>query len=697
MHLFIGPLLIVLLAFPLSPVGATAYVPGSGWQSLTWTNSIHNEFNNEGGFTFSVTEGQKLYLIVTEAGWNGEIVEVFNQGVFVGLRTSFVSPVCAVWTDQFDDAASSNSWGIRIVELFPADYDLTFQLKERCHTAGIPPDTWIAAFKVMPNVAPTVNAGSAQTLTLPSAASLDGTVTDDGLPGGPVTTTWSQISGPGTVTFFNEFEVDTTARFSTPGEYVLRLTATDGDLTNDDDVVVTVNPVPPNVNVEQFFEYELWIQAQTSLDLGPVTIEGRIVNTGTVALKAPLEVLYGARPGNGLTEVSSYGSLLDALNGRLEPGESRSFVWFTGTITQDISSWAGEKFRAYLSSVPFDSLWRWSISGSQPDVFLQSQWVTGPADTSLPFYKKTYNLETYGQLIVIPPMPPDFNDDDKADILWRNMQTGTVALWLMNGPTISSYGFLGGVPAEWKIEGIGDVNGDGKADVIWQNSNGVVAIWLMNGLTMNSVAFPGRVSSEWKINQVGDISGDGRADLVWRNTSSGQVAVWLMNGGSIAKSAFLPGVPLNWKIIDLGDMNGDHKEDLIWHNNRSGYLAVWLMDGGTISSVEFPGGRSLDWEIKGVGDVNNDGTPDLFLRNLASHIVAITLMKGPAMGLTSLLNVGVPASWKISQIADANGDGRADVVWQHTNGSVAVWLMNGTEIQAAGFPGGVSPAWKIQP
>ena len=58
------------------------------------------------------------------------------------------------------------------------------------------------------NQPPVVNAGSAQTITLPATASLSGTVTDDGLPNPPgtVTTTWSKVSGPGTVTFANTTE-----------------------------------------------------------------------------------------------------------------------------------------------------------------------------------------------------------------------------------------------------------------------------------------------------------------------------------------------------------------------------------------------------------------------------------------------------------------------------------------------------------
>jgi hypothetical protein len=88
-----------------------------------------------------------------------------------------------------------------------------------------------------------VVAGVDQTITLPSSATLDGTVTDDGLPTPPtVTTTWSQVSGPGTTTFGNANAEDTTASFSVDGTYVLRLTADDSALISSDDITIIVNP-----------------------------------------------------------------------------------------------------------------------------------------------------------------------------------------------------------------------------------------------------------------------------------------------------------------------------------------------------------------------------------------------------------------------------------------------------------------------
>ncbi|MEQ1730333.1 MAG: hypothetical protein ABL982_18355, partial [Vicinamibacterales bacterium] len=96
------------------------------------------------------------------------------------------------------------------------------------------------------NLAPVVSAGSAQTITLPSGATLSGTVTDDGLPqGAAVTSTWTQQSGPGTATFANPASPATTATFSVAGTYVLRLTASDTALSASADVTITVNAAPP--------------------------------------------------------------------------------------------------------------------------------------------------------------------------------------------------------------------------------------------------------------------------------------------------------------------------------------------------------------------------------------------------------------------------------------------------------------------
>jgi RHS repeat-associated protein len=92
------------------------------------------------------------------------------------------------------------------------------------------------------NRAPSVDAGGDQAITLPASATLAGAVSDDGLPlGATVSVTWSQISGPGTTSFLDPHSTGTTATFSAPGTFVLRLTATDSQVTASDDLLITVD------------------------------------------------------------------------------------------------------------------------------------------------------------------------------------------------------------------------------------------------------------------------------------------------------------------------------------------------------------------------------------------------------------------------------------------------------------------------
>ncbi len=96
------------------------------------------------------------------------------------------------------------------------------------------------------NQPPTVDAGTDQSILVSDTASLNGIASDDGLPNPPgtVTTTWSMVSGPGTVTFADASALSTTATFSTDGTYVLQLLADDGAATASDTVTITVDPLP---------------------------------------------------------------------------------------------------------------------------------------------------------------------------------------------------------------------------------------------------------------------------------------------------------------------------------------------------------------------------------------------------------------------------------------------------------------------
>ena len=101
-----------------------------------------------------------------------------------------------------------------------------------------------------PNFAPSVTAGADRVVVIPGKTYLQGTVKDDGKVNPTPTVAWSKESGPGEVTFENAREAVTTATFSAAGEYVLKLTANDGQLSGADTLRVQVAPPPPSTHLE---------------------------------------------------------------------------------------------------------------------------------------------------------------------------------------------------------------------------------------------------------------------------------------------------------------------------------------------------------------------------------------------------------------------------------------------------------------
>ena len=123
----------------------------------------------------------------------------------------------------------------------PSFYDLFLAASDGIYTTTA--NASVDAF----NLRPVVSAGPDLTITLPAAASLAGSATDDGLPFPPtLATTWSKLSGPGTVIFADATAPVTTATFSKPGTYVLRLTANDTAVSVSDDATIAVKPAPVN-------------------------------------------------------------------------------------------------------------------------------------------------------------------------------------------------------------------------------------------------------------------------------------------------------------------------------------------------------------------------------------------------------------------------------------------------------------------
>lgn len=190
---------------------------------------------NESQVTWDLSEDATPWL--TPGGdFDPTIIASFAPDLEDEYREIDVSAVVQEWLDGTwpNDGLLLRSTG--------ANGEVKFKSREEgdsdkqpqfCVTYGISPPQ---------NQGPTVNAGPDQTVTHPGAVLLDARVSDDGTPDPPgaVETTWTQISGPGTVTFADPAATSTSASFPAVGNYLLRLTADDGEQTTSDDVLITV-------------------------------------------------------------------------------------------------------------------------------------------------------------------------------------------------------------------------------------------------------------------------------------------------------------------------------------------------------------------------------------------------------------------------------------------------------------------------
>jgi hypothetical protein len=378
------------------------------------------------------------------------------------------------------------------------------------------------------------------------------------------------------------------------------------------------------------------------------------------------------------------------------------------------------------------------------------------------------------------PVKGDFNGDGKPDLIYRDAG-GFLAGWLMNGVDLSSATFL--IPSNvgdtgFSIAGSGDLNRDGQEDILFQHTDGTLAAWLMNGTSQTSAALlepsnPG--DRNWRVAATGDLNRDGKVDLVFQH-ADGTLAVWYLDGLRLQSAALLdPSHPgdRNWRVVAVGDVNGDGKSDVIFQHT-DGTLATWHLDGVRLTSAALlnpsnPGdsrwrvvaasqyGKPLALTLSGGAErptpvnttatgsgkmtlVGNRLTFDVSYSGLsgtatAAHIhgaataeqaagvlIDLAPFNGGAFGASgrlagsvtltdqqaSLVRDGLtyvnvhtaanPGGEIRGQIlSDAAKAGAVDLIFQHEDYSIAIWFMDGSTLRAAQLlnPGNSGATWRI--
>ncbi|MCZ4099802.1 FG-GAP repeat domain-containing protein [Streptomyces sp. H39-C1] len=178
---------------------------------------------------------------------------------------------------------------------------------------------------------------------------------------------------------------------------------------------------------------------------------------------------------------------------------------------------------------------------------------------------------------------------------------------------------------------VGDINGDSRPDLLARMASDST-LWVYpntGGTGTNTFGTRYEVGVGWggkNIIMVGDVNGDGKVDILARTTSDSSLWVY-PNAGGTGTSTF--GSPYkvgdSWggqSVIRLGDINGDGKTDIL-SVDTAGNQYVYPNTGGTGTSTF--GTRYLigtGWSgtsAISLSDIDSDGKLDILARSAADN------------------------------------------------------------------------------
>jgi hypothetical protein len=276
---------------------------------------------------------------------------------------------------------------------------------------------------------------------------------------------------------------------------------------------------------------------------------------------------------------------------------------------------------------------------------------------------------------------------------------------LVSGPPFFSQPVIyasGGTNVTYSVA-VGDVNGDGKLDLVvangdqQDNSDGSVGVLLGNGDgTFRSVVTydSGAAFSIYVV--IADVNGDGKADIVVANTgtdnSDGSVGILLGNGdGTFQPTAIYDSGGQGASSVVVADFNLDGRPDLLVANGclgisncASGSVGVLLGKGdGTFQPVVVYDDGGFTPAAAVAADVNGDGKPDMVVANLypEPNSVGVRLGNGDGTFQSEVFyGTGNTTGYGATSIvaADVNLDGKLDLLAvNYLEGGVGVLLGNG--------------------
>ena len=198
----------------------------------------------------------------------------------------------------------------------------------------------------------------------------------------------------------------------------------------------------------------------------------------------------------------------------------------------------------------------------------------------------------------------------------------------------------------------GDVNGDGRPDLVATAPGDSVVVWRgsASGLT-SPIVVPAGPGAHAQPPVVADVDGDGRADIVLYEWDG--IHVLFSTGAGFTDRLASGPVPSYWAV---GDVDNDGRQDIVAYGLDTSVLSVLHANaGGTFTRRDVA--RCDAGEIA-LGDVNGDGRIDIVVRTQDFDQAADgSFEKGAGIA---------PAAGDLAvAFADANGDGRADLWTRH--------------------------------